>query len=126
MKQICSMCAVLAFSFIFFGRSPAWAGFPFPPALLTWDTILTRGDSISVPGPLGPTVTVGNMEGLTGPDSGILYVADRGVLDGGMADPGNTDTCHVWRIDLSTRLVNLVGRITADPCRPSGLALGPD
>jgi hypothetical protein len=90
------------------GYSVAWAQKHFPQNP-TWMTVLKSGDLID-------TVTVGAMEGLTGDDNGNFYVADRGP-----SDTDNTDTCHVWRINTSTGNVDLVGQITADPCRPSGL-----
>lgn len=111
-KHILTLMATVVLSL---GLSQAWAQFPSGP--LTWTTYLTRNDVISVPG-VGD-VTVGNMEGLTGDNNGILYVADRGVNDGG-SDPTNADTCHVWRINTNTGDVDLVGQIT-DTCRPSGL-----
>jgi sugar lactone lactonase YvrE len=90
-----------------FGWSLAWAQFPNNP---TWTTFLKAGDIIG-------GVAVGAMEGLTGDDNGIFYVADRGP-----SDTDNSDTCHVWRINYNTGIVDLVGQIEADPCRPSGLA----
>jgi sugar lactone lactonase YvrE len=89
-----------------------WAQEQFPKNP-TWMTVLKVGDVID-------GVTVGAMEGLTGDNNGNFYMADRGALDGG-ADPTNSDTCHVWRINANTGDVDLVGQITADPCRPSGL-----
>ena len=86
--------------------SLAWAQFPNNP---TWTTYLKARDIIG-------GVTVGAMEGLTGDDNGNFYVADRGD------DTTNNDTCHVWRINYNTGMVDLVGQIEADPCRPSGLA----
>ena len=84
----------------------------------TWTTLLRSGQTI---GPPGPLATAGTMEGLTGDNAGNFYVADRGLDDG-----NHDDTCHVWRINPGASAVNLVGRITANPCRPSGIALGPD
>jgi sugar lactone lactonase YvrE len=89
-----------------FGFSQAWAQFPNNP---TWNRFLKAGDMIGV-------VAVGAMEGLTGDDNGNFYVADRGL-----SDTDHTDTCHVWRINSNTGMVDLVGEIEADPCRPSGL-----
>jgi hypothetical protein len=89
------------------GWSLAWAQFPNNP---TWTTFLKAGDIVG-------GVAVGAMEGLTGDDNGIFYVADRGP-----SDTDNNDTCHVWRINYNTGIVDLVGQIEADPCRPSGLA----
>src|SRR5262245_48366610 len=86
--------------------SLAWAQFPNNP---TWTTLLKAQQIIG-------GVTVGAMEGLTGDDNGNFYVADRGD------DTTNNDTCHVWRINYDTGIVDLVGQIEADPCRPSGLA----
>jgi sugar lactone lactonase YvrE len=75
----------------------------------TWMTVLKVGDVIK-------GVTVGAMEGLTGDDNGNFYVADAGASATDL-----TDTCHVWRINSNTGDVDLVGQITADPCRPQGL-----
>jgi hypothetical protein len=75
-------------------------------------TVLKAGDNVG-------GVTVGAMEGLTGDNNGNFYLADRGA--DGAADPTNSDTCHVWRINANTSDVDLVGQITADPCRSSGL-----
>ena len=40
----------------------------------------------------------------------------------GASDIDNNDTCHVWRINYNTGIVDLVGQIEADPCRHYGLA----
>lgn len=94
-----------------FSAQPVLAAeFPKDP---DWTTVLTTGQDVG-------GIDVGKMEGLTGDDNGVFYVADRGELDGG-ADPDNLDTCHVWRINTNTDTVDLVGQIALDPCRPSGL-----
>jgi sugar lactone lactonase YvrE len=106
MNQRCLRYWAFVFSFVLLGWSFAQAQFPNDP---TWTTHLIAGE-------VRDGVTVGVMEGLTGDSNGNFYVADRGA-----SDTNHTDTCHVWRINANTGAVDLVGQITADPCRPSGL-----
>ncbi len=102
--------AAAGFLLAFSAQPVLAAEFPKDP---DWTTVLTTGQDVG-------GIDVGQMEGLTGDDNGVFYVADRGELDGG-ADPDNLDTCHVWRINTNTDTVDLVGQIALDPCRPSGL-----
>jgi sugar lactone lactonase YvrE len=76
----------------------AWAQFPDNPSFTRLFTSITSG-----------------IEGLTGDNKGFFYVVDRG-------DPVNSN-CSVWRIDSKAApdTADLVGKITAGTCRPSGL-----
>ena len=63
------------------------------------------------------------IEGLTGDDVGNVYTADRG--------PGGGAPCKIWKVDTNLPGPNAkqVGQIVQNatfPCRPSGLAFGPD
>jgi sugar lactone lactonase YvrE len=83
---------------LFFGSSSAWAQFPNNP---TFNTVFISVSS--------------GIEGLTGDNSGNLYVVDRG--------DGSQHNCNVWRTTPNSMPgdeVN-VGRITG-ACRPSGIA----
>jgi hypothetical protein len=106
MKQRCFCYLAFVLSFVLLKWSVAQAEFPNDP---TWTTRLIAGQ-------LRDGETVGVMEGLTGDGNGNFFVADRGA-----SDADHNDTCHVWRINANTGAVDLVGQITADPCRPSGL-----
>lgn len=60
--------------------------------------------------------TLAGIEGLTGDDSGNLYVAERG---------GGANPCPVWKIAAATGATTQVG-VEPGPCSPSGLAFGAD
>jgi sugar lactone lactonase YvrE len=101
-------------------RMETWA-----VCLLTAAAFTARADSDSVAGSQSASVTTLIttplvIEGLTNDSQGNLYAPGRALAA--------TDTCPVYKVNIDSPALTIVGLIPASTptCSPSGLAFGPD